>query len=325
MALNITETETTSEHTCFKCNSIKNLKEENINEDTIVTICKKCYDNDKCSVCHQLFEGEPLKLHDIIDCCKEVKLCLDCKNQLKQHNINACPVCKYDPTPQIEPQYNISPMLNFNYEEYSRWIFDNTGRSIDEYNTYSINNENIKLDHFIQYQLMSKNGIYLTKIMFNYESTSDTLLFRLYHKCICDNPNCSNLVHTTYETNRTIITQEVPHVVPQEVGGAVPQAVTQVVPQAVPQTVPQAVTQVVLQEVGEAVPQAVGEAVPQAVDRTVNINNSNDNSGDNEGSVGGIQENGNQLIMFYPQEPIIINYLPISNIDNEYIFNYVNE
>ena len=175
---------------CFKCGTEEeeNLRKEKI-EDTVFIICDQCWELDKCSICYDLFEGESFKLHDDVNCCKEVKLCEGCRDHLRSINTTSCPVCKHDPSPQEQQQeqpqeyiYIISPQYQYITPDYQTWISTITGRTSNLYN-YNTGDIMIQLPHFLENE-MHTFGTRFQSFQFNYVQNMDIILMKIYYYCL---------------------------------------------------------------------------------------------------------------------------------------------
>lgn len=203
----MTSVENEKTNCCFKCKSIDNLKTENINELEKVIICKECYDKNKCSICYELFEGEPYKLHDDIECCSEVNLCKTCRDHLREIKVTACPVCKNDPMPQQEEQithniYILSREYNYINTHSFDWITTFTGR---DYNSYYFNNEGVKipLQYYLENEIINfKDRFY--SYQFNYLENEDMLLMKICFYC----SYCPNMHFKLYKFDNSLIDNE---------------------------------------------------------------------------------------------------------------------
>lgn len=204
---------------CFKCKIQENLRKENITAEKTVIICKECYECNKCSVCCELFEGDSVKLHDDVECCK-VQLCTRCRDYLRDTNITTCPVCKHDPSPpqQEEPQQQLIQYLSdeYNYinQRSNDWILQFTQR---DPNSFVFKNDNIEipLQYFLEDQIIYfENSFY--SYQFNYTISQNLLLMRIYYYC----PLCPRVHYKQYTLhNRSNIDDiiEAPHI---DIGGA---------------------------------------------------------------------------------------------------------
>lgn len=165
-----------------------------------ITICNECYHKEKCSICCELFDGKSHKLHEDVDCCKEIKLCKICKDSLKKNNITACPLCRYDIPKQLIKYICDASREYFliNERDYLRWITTSTTKSYQSF-YYNTNYGSIPLEYLIQNEVSRLVGHFYS-FQFNYIRRSDQdlgrLLMRIYYYC---SSNCSTLHHLEYE------------------------------------------------------------------------------------------------------------------------------